>query len=293
MAAPSKCSATSSASACSGSHQSPAPTRPTRSETSPRTSDLRSRGVSALEGLRVLEIGGGIAAPYATKLLCELGADVVKVEPAHGDPLRAWRRGALFAYLNGGKGSVVADLMTDDGRSWLYDTIANVDLVVESLGAGGCEAHGVDVEQLCAANAELALVRLSDFGQTGPYVGIPTSGLTLQSFGGWASPHGVPNRDPVQVGARIHECTAGTFAAASALTAVRAARLRGKPVTVDLSKMECLVGTLAYPMSVHRYTEDRARRVRPSPRWPTRPTVPKMRSLAPRLGNLSAAAGAS
>jgi len=206
--------------------------------------------VDALDGLRVLEIGGEIAAPYATKLLCELGADVVKVEPPDGDPLRAWRGGSLFAYLNGGKRSVVADLLTDEGRSWLQEAVSAVDLVIESLGAGGLEAHGVDLAALRAANPTLALVRMSDFGQAGPYVGIPTSGLTLQAFGGWASPHGVPNRDPVQVGARIHEYAAGTFAAAAALTAVRAARTRREPVTVDLSMMECLVGTLAYPMIV-------------------------------------------
>ena len=211
---------------------------------------LRSRAVDALDGLRVLEIGGEIAAPYATKLLCELGADVVKVEPPDGDPLRRWRDGALFGYLNGGKRSAAVDLHSDAGHEWLLAAVGVADLVVESLGAGGLEAHGVDLVTLREANAQLALVRMSDFGQAGPYVGFPTSGLTLQAFGGWASPHGVPNRDPVQVGARIHEYTAGTFAAAAALTAVRAARTLGEPVTVDLSVMECLVGTLAYPMIV-------------------------------------------
>jgi len=204
----------------------------------------------ALDGLRVLEIGGGIAAPYATKLLCELGADVVKVEPADGDPLRAWRGGELFRYLNGGKGSVRADLLTDEGRGWLTSAVGDADLVIESLGAGGCEEHGVAIDALFAANPRLALVRISDFGQEGPYVGIPTSGFTLQALGAWVSPHGVPNRDPVQVGARIHAYTAGAYAAAAALSAVRSARQRDEPAVVDLSVMECLVGTLPYPMIV-------------------------------------------
>jgi crotonobetainyl-CoA:carnitine CoA-transferase CaiB-like acyl-CoA transferase len=204
----------------------------------------------ALDGLRVLEIGGEIAAPYATKLLCELGADVVKVEPADGDPLRTWRDGALFRYLNGGKQSVMADLLTDEARDWLTAAVTDADLVIESLGAGGCEEHGVAIDSLFAANPRLALVRISDFGQDGPYVGIPTSGFTLQALGAWVSPHGVPNREPVQVGARIHEYTAGTYAAAAALSAMRSARQRGEPAVVDLSVMECLVGTLPYPMIV-------------------------------------------
>ncbi|MEX0666472.1 MAG: CoA transferase [Acidimicrobiia bacterium] len=206
--------------------------------------------MSALDGLRVLEIGGEIAAPYATKLLCELGADVIKVEPAHGDPLRNWRGGALFRFLNGGKHSVATDLLADEGRAQLLSATESADLIVESLGAGGLEARGVAIDSLFAANPSLGLVRISDFGQHGPYVGIPTSGLTLQAFGAWVSPHGVPNRDPVQVGARIHEYAAGTYAAAAALSAARTARTCAEPVTVDLSVMECLVGTLPYPMIV-------------------------------------------
>lgn len=193
-------------------------------------------GVSALEGLRVVELGGEIAAAYATKLLCELGAEVVKVEPAAGDPLRAWDPlatgnddGLLFRYLNGGKQSVVGEP---------GDVAAiGADVVVESLGAGELERHGVDVGALAPA-----VVRIADFGQRGPYVGLPTTRFTVQAMSGWVSPHGVPGIDPVQVGARIAEYTAGTFAACAALTALRAA-----PAVVDLSAMECLVGTLAYP----------------------------------------------
>jgi crotonobetainyl-CoA:carnitine CoA-transferase CaiB-like acyl-CoA transferase len=212
-----------------------------------------------LDGLRVLELGGEIAAPYATKLLGEVGADVCKVEPPGGDPLRTWRPvasmprpdpdrgGGLFRYLNGGKRSAVVDLETPDGVRWLLDAAAGADVIIESLGAGGLEAIGFAPGVLHAANPRLALVRISDYGQAGPYVGSPSSGLVVQAHGGWVSSHGVPNQSPVQVGARIHEYTAGTFAAAAALTAWRAARVGAPDVIVDLSVMECLVGTLAYP----------------------------------------------
>ncbi len=208
--------------------------------------------MGALDGLRVVELGGEIAAGYATKLLADLGADVLKVEPPDGDPLRGWDPfaepapaggdGLLFRYLNGGKRSSVADLTTDQGRERLRRAAADADLVVESLGAAALERLGFEPAALTDA-----VVRIADFGQHGPYVGVATSRLVVQALGGWVSSHGVPGIDPVQVGARLAEYTAGTFAAAAALTAVRAARLRGEPVVVDLSVMECLVGTLPYP----------------------------------------------
>ena len=210
---------------------------------------------SALTGLRVLELGGEIAAPYATKLLADLGADVVKVEPPHGDPLRRWspfpddvdRVGVLFGALNGGKRSARVDLSDPEGAAWLQDALGGADLVVESLGAGALEAIGVDTFASDGRRVPLAVVRISDVGQEGPYVGRPSSPLVLQALGGWVSSHGVPEMSPVQVGARLHEYAAGSFAAAAALAAWRAARLGPEPVVVDLSLIECLVGTLAYP----------------------------------------------
>lgn len=209
--------------------------------------------MNALAGVRVVELGGEIAAPYATKLLADLGADVLKVEPPGGDPLRRWTpfpdetsTGSLFAYLNGGKRSAAVDLQAPSGRAWLRDALDGADLFVESLGAGELERIGVDLAARRRTPA-LAAVRIAPFGQTGPYVGRPTSGLVVQALGGWVSTHGVPGMAPVQVGARIHEYTAGTYAAASALTALRSARDRDEPVIADLAVMECLVGTLAYP----------------------------------------------
>ncbi|HSO96852.1 MAG TPA: CoA transferase [Acidimicrobiia bacterium] len=211
--------------------------------------------MNALERLRVVEVGGEIAAPYATKLLADLGADVVKVEPPTGDPLRSWtpfpdtagRPGLLFRYLNGGKRSCAVDLDTDAGAAWLRATLTGADILVESLGAGCLEALGVDLNPPPDRRSALAVVRLAPYGQTGPYVGRPTSGLVLQALGGWVSSHGVPGIDPVQVGARLHEYAAGTYAAAAALTALRAARHTQTTTVVDLSVVECLVGTLAYP----------------------------------------------
>ena len=138
------------------------------------------------------------------------------------------------------------DLTQADGVAWLRAALHGADLVVESLGAGRLEALGV-TSFGSDRRVPLAVVRISDVGQVGPYVGRPTSALVLQALGGWVSSHGVPEMSPVQVGARLHEYAAGSYAAAAALTAWRAARLGDEPVVVDLSIIECLVGTLAYP----------------------------------------------
>ena len=208
--------------------------------------------VEALDGWRVVEIGGQVAAPYATKLLLDLGATVAKVEPPAGDPLRNWGRGTdpvgLFRYLNTGKHEVTVDLGTEEGAAWLLDAARDADLVIESLGADELERRGLGPAQLFEANPTLALVRIAPFGQHGPHVGTPVSMLTLQALGGWVSNHNVAGADPVQVGGRLSEYATGSYAACSAASAVRAARDLGGSVTVDLSMQECLVGTLAYPM---------------------------------------------
>ncbi|HZP30502.1 MAG TPA: CoA transferase [Acidimicrobiia bacterium] len=212
----------------------------------------------ALDGLRVVELGGEIAAPYATKLLGLLGAEVIKVEPPSGDPLRAWGPfagdvadphlgGGLFRYLNTDKRSVVADLSSLEGAALVRDLMVSADVVVEHLGAGGLEHFGIGPDAL-GARTPVGLVRISDFGQHGPHVGVPSSSLVVQAMGGWVSTHGIPHTHPVQTGGRLHEFTVGSFAACAALTVARAARRAHTPIVADLSMLECATGTLAYPM---------------------------------------------
>jgi crotonobetainyl-CoA:carnitine CoA-transferase CaiB-like acyl-CoA transferase len=214
---------------------------------------------AALAGFRVVELGGQVAAAYATKLLAGLGASVLKVEPPGGDPLRVWGPfrddlvdvelgGGVFRYLNAGKECRAVAFDDPEQLDALLQDVARADVVVESLGAGSLERHRLGPERLAAVNPALGLVRISDFGQHGPHVGMPTSQLVLQAMGGWVSAHGVPGTDPVQVGGRLSEYTVGAFAACAALTAARAARRAGTTAVADLSTMECLLGTLPYPM---------------------------------------------
>lgn len=203
----------------------------------------------ALAGLRVVEIGGEIAGPYCTKLLVDLGADVVKIEPPSGDPLRAWSSG-LFEYINAGKRSVTADLGEPTDLAIVHELVAGSDLLVDSLPPGALARWNaaLDSDGLQRLNPRLAVVRVSSFGQDGPLRDRPTTPLTLQAAAGWVNER-APGRPPVQAGARIPEYLVGSYAAMGALTALRiAASGVGRPVEVDVSAFEALLSTLPYPM---------------------------------------------
>lgn len=212
----------------------------------------------ALAGLRVVELGGDIAAPYCTKLLVDLGADVCKIEPPTGDPLRAWgpfregsqEHGGLFEYLNAGKRGLTLDFGAAAGIEQAHELISRADLLVEDLPAGSAERFdwGLDRESLQRINPGLAVVRISDYGQEGPRRDRPSTSLTLQAASGWVNLREF-GRPPVQAGARIPEYVAGGYAALAALTALRIVDAEfGRLVEADVSSFESLLCTLPYPM---------------------------------------------
>lgn len=214
--------------------------------------------MDALHELRVVEIGEDLASAYATKLLADLGAQVVKLEPPMGDALRQWgpfprdrpdpERSGLFRYLNTNKRSIALDLATPAGVRDALALLTGADLLLESNRPGWLEERGLGPAALASVNPRLALVRISPFGQSGPYRDLPTTDFVTQAAGGWVSSHGLPSATPVGVGGRIPELMTATFAAIAALSAVRAARDRDEMTTVDVAEMECLVGTMPYPM---------------------------------------------
>ena len=192
--------------------------------------------MTALHGLRVVEIADEISGPYCGKLLADLGADVTKIEPPEGDPLRRWGpfpgdhpdpdRSGLFAYLNAGK-----RLASGDAR----DLIADADVLIDG--------HETVVPQPIS---RLVVVRISNFGQDSPLRDRLATPLTMQAISGWINARD-PDRPPVQAGARIAEYVAGGYAALGALTALRIAPA-GRVTEVDVSVLESLLSTLPYPM---------------------------------------------
>ncbi|HTY33617.1 CoA transferase [Mycobacterium sp.] len=209
-----------------------------------------------LAGIHVVEFAHEIAGPYAAKLFADLGAAVTKIEPPAGDPLRRWgpfpggvrdpQRCGLFEYLNAGKRAATLDLARPDDLAAARELIAGAQVVVEDFGPGTLEGWGLDPDTLGRLNPNLVLLRISAFGQTGPWRHRPATPLTLQAASGWISARD-PGRPPVQVGARISEYVAGGYAALGALTALRLGPAGGVR-QVDVSQLEALLSTLPYPM---------------------------------------------
>ena len=206
-----------------------------------------------LASLRVLDLSNEIAGPYATKLLVDAGARVIKVEDAAGDALRRWSAshtpippgedGALFRFLNGGKQSVVAELASEAGRARVLALARDADVLIESRGPGGLDALG-GVAALLAANGRLSIVSLSPWGLEGPWAARPGTEMTLQAASGATGYRGLPERGPVGAGGRIGEWVAGPFVALGALSAWLHARRSGRGQHVDVSQFECVLASL-------------------------------------------------
>ncbi|MBV9637975.1 MAG: CoA transferase [Mycobacteriaceae bacterium] len=243
----------------------------------------------SLSGLRVVEIGSDIAAPYCTKLLVDLGAEVDKIELSPGDPLRRWgpfpgerpnpNSSGLFEYLNAGKLVFTLDLACRSDIATAHELIARADVLVENLAPDTLDRWewGLDPDSLGRLNPGLVVVRISDFGQDGPLRDRRTTPLTLQAASGWVNTR-EPGRPPVQAGARIPEYVTGAYAALGALTGLRVkTAVPDRPVDVDVSAFESLLSTLPYPMLVAERLKSMGR--------------PASAKAAPMLGIVRAADG--
>ncbi|HET6811037.1 MAG TPA: CoA transferase [Acidimicrobiales bacterium] len=205
-------------------------------------------GSGALGGVRVLELGGGVAVAYCGKLLTDQGADVVKVEPAEGDALRSWRASdpdhrapgtsALFRYLNTSKRSVtVAGAALDTLVPW-------ADVVVAGDGAPSTQAGSGTV-----------VVSLSAFGPDGPLAGTPWTELTLQGWCGSISARGFPDRPPLQQGGRAGEWLGGATAAFAALAGISHRAAHGVAPRLDVPLLEVMaVCLVTYPTLYRDFT---------------------------------------
>ena len=203
-----------------------------------------------LTGVRVLELGSYIAAPLATRILADFGADVIKVEPPHrGDELRTW--GTMVSTLKGpisawwlaqsrNKRLITLDLRQKEGQALALRLIEHIDIVVENFRPGRLEGWNLGYEQLKAVNPNLILVRLSGFGQTGPYRERAGYGNVGESMGGVRYVTGFPDRPPVRVGVSLGDALAAQHAAFGALLALRARERDGQGQVVDVAITEAV-----------------------------------------------------
>lgn len=179
-----------------------------------------------LKGVRVLELGSLIAGPYASALLAQFGAEIIKVEqPQDGDPLRKWRKlhngTSLWWYTQSrNKKSLTLDLKKDEAQQIVRRIAQDVDIVIENFRPGTLEKWGLGWEHLSVLNPKLVMVRISGYGQTGPYSQRPGFAAIAECMGGLRHVTGFPDRQPVRVGVSLGDTLASLYGAIGALLAM-------------------------------------------------------------------------
>lgn len=210
------------------------------------TSSTSGAPVQPLDGLKVIDISTFLAGPFCSTQLGEFGADVIKVEqPGVGDPARRFGTitdcGESLPFLSESrnKRSVTLDLRKPDGAALLKRLLVDADILVENFQPGTLEGWGLGWDVLHAVNPRLIMVRISGFGQTGPYKGRPGFGRIGNAFGGLSFLAGYPDRPPVTPGsATLSDYMTGIYGALGALLAVQAREKTGRGQVVDIGLYE-------------------------------------------------------
>jgi crotonobetainyl-CoA:carnitine CoA-transferase CaiB-like acyl-CoA transferase len=188
---------------------------------------------AALKGVRVVEMGQLIAGPFCGKTLGEFGADVIKIEaPGGGDPLRNWRlikegTSVWWQVQSRNKRSLALDLRQKEGQDIARQLIAEADVLIENFRPGTLEGWGMSPEELLRLNPGLVMLRISGYGQTGPYRDLPGFGAIGEAMGGLRHLTGEPGRVPVRVGVSIGDTLAALHGAIGVLTALYHRKVNG------------------------------------------------------------------
>lgn len=201
-----------------------------------------------LAGLKVLEMGQLLAGPFASAMLAGFGAEVIKIErPRTGDPIRTWRkiyRGTSLWWLSLGrnKKSITLDLTRPEGQQIARRLAARVDILLENFKPGTLERWGMSYDALRELNPRLIMVRVSGWGQTGPYASRPGYANVAEAMGGIRYTTGYPDRPPVRTGVSLGDTLAGLHAALGALVAIyhRDVRGTGQGQVVDVAIYEAV-----------------------------------------------------
>ena len=204
----------------------------------------------ALAGLRVVELGQLIAGPFAGQLLGDMGAEVIKVEPPGvdgrrgGDPMRDWGRGEAklwWEVVSRNKKSVSANLRVPAGQALVRRLAATADILIENFKPGTLEKWGLGPDVLMTDNPRLIVVRVSGYGQTGPYSDRAGFGGIGEAMGGWRAIVGDADRPPSRMGVSIGDSLAATYGCMGALAALHARERTGRGQVVDSALYEAVL----------------------------------------------------
>jgi crotonobetainyl-CoA:carnitine CoA-transferase CaiB-like acyl-CoA transferase len=206
-----------------------------------------------LAGLRVLDLSRILSGPFATMILADLGADVIKLEnPAGGDDTREWAppyqgdQSAYFLSINRNKRGIAVDLKSDEGRKIAQSLAEQADILVENFRPGAAARLGLGYQELSARNPRLIYASISGFGQTGPDAQLPGYDAIAQAIGGLVSVTGEPEGQPVRVGAPVADLGAAMWAAIGVLAALHARAATGRGDWIDISLLDGQIAWLTY-----------------------------------------------
>lgn len=206
---------------------------------------IGSENTGPLKGIRVVEMGQLIAGPFCGQLLGDMGADVVKIEPpGKGDPMREWGRGEFHLWwevVSRNKRSVSTNLRIPEGQALARRLITKADILIENFRPGTLEKWGMSPDALRAENPGLIVVRVSGYGQTGPYADRAGFGGIGEAMGGWRHIVGDPDRAPSRMGVSIGDSLAATYGCMGALAALHHRDRTGEGQIVDISLYEAVL----------------------------------------------------
>ncbi|MFH1603856.1 MAG: CoA transferase [Pseudomonadota bacterium] len=213
--------------------------------------------VGPLQGIRVLDFSRLVAGNMLSLQLADFGAEVVKVEaPGRGDTLRDWRERGYSVHWKvyaRNKKSITLDLKAPEAAGMILDLVKHFDVMVESFRFQYLERLGVGPEELLARNPKLVLVRVSGFGQTGPYNHRPGFGTLVEAMSGFAARNGFADREPVLPPLALADMIAGLYGAMAVVIAVRDTEVNGGAgQVVDLSLLDSIFSILGPEAAIHR-----------------------------------------
>lgn len=218
--------------------------------------DPTTRG--PLQGVRVLDLSRLAAGNMLSVFLADFGADVIKIErPGAGDDLRSWREKGEEIYwkvYGRNKRSLVLDLKSEEGMRHLRKLVRHSQIFIENFVPGGIEKMGLAPDYLLQLNPALVMVRISGWGQTGPYSHKPGFGTLVEAMSGFAYLNGYPDRPPVLPPLALADMIAGVYGAAGVLTALREAEKTGRGQVVDLSLFESIFSVIASELAKVKLT---------------------------------------
>ncbi|MBX6317160.1 CaiB/BaiF CoA-transferase family protein [Pigmentiphaga sp.] len=216
--------------------------------------------MTCLSGVRVLDLSRVFSGPWAAQMLADFGADVIKVErPGRGDDVRQQglrvkdaqgretKETSSYLAMNRGKRSITVDLSHPEGQALIRDLARHSDILIENFKAGDLARYGLDYESLSAANPRLIYCSISGFGQTGPYRHLPGYDPIFQSMSGLMSITGHPDGEPLRVGYSVGDITAGFYAVAAVLAALRHRDVvSGQGQYIDLALLDAQVAAVSH-----------------------------------------------